>query len=349
MNRGQVWASMQIAAAYVGTVIGAGFASGQELLQFFAVYGLYGFIGLAIAGYGFCRLGPYIIELGHRLQATGYQQILYHVCGPRLGVVLDACTAAFLFSGLSIMLAAAATIGRDFFGLPYAAGLAVMTVLLLLTLIGGIRGIASANTLVIPVLIFCSVGISLYSFFHHGVQTLPSLVTPPDPLSYGFIPAGLSYLSYNMVLGSSILAPLGNATSDKIVRRAGGQLGGFLLTLLALWLTVIILIHYPQVVNCEVPMLYIAQTQNWWCYLLYAAVLLMAIYTTAIANLYGATEKLAGISRWPSRRCALIVTAASLAFTNIGFAALIRMIYPLFGFLSLYFTCRLMWLSYQDS
>lgn len=349
MSRSQLLASIQIAFTYVGTVIGAGFATGQELLQFFAAYGFYGLIGLAIAGYGFFRLGPYIIELGHRLQATGYHPILYHVCGPKLGAILDACTAVFLFSGMSIMLAAAATIGRDFFNLPYAAGLAVMAVALLITMMGGIRSIASVNMLLMPVLICCSVGISFYSLVHHGAEAVPLLFTEAEPLSWRFILSGLLYLSYNMVLGASILAPLGKAAPEKTVRQRGGQWGGLILTLLAFWLTAVILIHYPQVVTSEVPMLSIAQSQHWASYLLYAAVLLMAVYTTAIASLYGAADKLAGVGRWPLNRCVLIVTAAGLAFSGLGFTALIRIIYPFFGLLSLYFTFKLMWLSYRDS
>jgi len=35
--------TFKVAATYIGTVVGAGFASGQEMLQFFAVFGLKGF------------------------------------------------------------------------------------------------------------------------------------------------------------------------------------------------------------------------------------------------------------------------------------------------------------------
>jgi len=46
-----------IAAAFVGTVVGAGFASGQETLQFFTVYGRWGLANSAIAGYSLAT-GP---------------------------------------------------------------------------------------------------------------------------------------------------------------------------------------------------------------------------------------------------------------------------------------------------
>ncbi len=39
----------KIAATYIGTIVGAGFASGQEVLQFFGVFGIKGLWGLLLA------------------------------------------------------------------------------------------------------------------------------------------------------------------------------------------------------------------------------------------------------------------------------------------------------------
>lgn len=40
----------QIAAVYVGTVIGAGFATGREIMEFFTRYGTAGTVGIIISG-----------------------------------------------------------------------------------------------------------------------------------------------------------------------------------------------------------------------------------------------------------------------------------------------------------
>lgn len=42
--------SIQIALAYMSVVIGGGFASGQEVLQFFTGYGLIGIAGTLVSG-----------------------------------------------------------------------------------------------------------------------------------------------------------------------------------------------------------------------------------------------------------------------------------------------------------
>ncbi|NLY67966.1 MAG: hypothetical protein GX069_10455, partial [Tissierellia bacterium] len=48
---------IKIASVYIGTVIGAGFASGREILEFFGVYGIKGIFGIIVSGLLFSILG----------------------------------------------------------------------------------------------------------------------------------------------------------------------------------------------------------------------------------------------------------------------------------------------------
>ncbi|MDK2925864.1 MAG: hypothetical protein PWQ41_1638, partial [Bacillota bacterium] len=65
-----------IAATYVGTVVGAGFASGQEVLQFFSAFGRWGFVGIALATGLFVFFGLAIMELGHALKAESHLPVI---------------------------------------------------------------------------------------------------------------------------------------------------------------------------------------------------------------------------------------------------------------------------------
>lgn len=64
----------QIAAVYVGTVVGAGFATGKEIVEFFTRYGFYGFIGILIAGYIFIFTGTKIMLISARIRASSYEE-----------------------------------------------------------------------------------------------------------------------------------------------------------------------------------------------------------------------------------------------------------------------------------
>jgi uncharacterized membrane protein YkvI len=249
------------------------------------------------------------------------------------------------------MLAGTGAVFQDFFDLPYFAGVAVIALLLLFTTTHGVGCIATANLLIMPLLVLATLGMGLYSLWYHGsteiLQELQEI--PQPPFSWHWLGSSMQYLSYNLVLGATMLAPLGRITAKKNVRRAGGWSGGILLGLLSLWITVLILTHYEQVSNSEVPMLALSNLQHPWNYLLYAGVLLGAMYTTAIASLYGTAEKLTQILKVSLTTAIAYLLPAALLFSQFGFSRLISVLYPVFGLLSCWFTLRLLWLGSRDS
>ena len=53
MRRELIEKSLQIGGAYVGIIVGAGFASGQEIVLYFTSYGFKGIYGALLAMVGF--------------------------------------------------------------------------------------------------------------------------------------------------------------------------------------------------------------------------------------------------------------------------------------------------------
>ncbi|MDD4600159.1 hypothetical protein SDC9_04033 [bioreactor metagenome] len=335
----------RVAATYVGTVIGAGFASGQEIVQFFISYGNIGLVGILLAGLLFAWLGSYIINLGHRLNATGYQQVLYYICGKRIGGVLDVTTGVFLFGGLTIMLAGAGTVSRDFLSLSYNTGLIAMALLVMLTVLTGVRGISIINSLVTPLLVISTIVIGINSILYHGFNpTLLSIPAQPSstPATH-WVMSALLYASYNLILGTTILAPLGSQIASRKVRILGGLIGGLLLTLLGLFVAMIITYHSPEVFQHEVPMLYVSNLQHEFTHAGYAAMLVKAMYSTAMASLYGCSTKLQSAAGLSFPASLVVITLSAVICSQVGFSNLIATVYPIFGYIALIFTVSLIW------
>jgi uncharacterized membrane protein YkvI len=351
MNRSRPLDVIRAAATFAGTIIGAGFASGQEIAQFFASYGPPGLAGIVVASILFAWLGGGLLELGHRLKATAYPQVIYHLCGYRLGLVLDLVTAVFLFTALAVMLAGAATVLRDYFGVPYLDGLVGAGLVIILTVLCGVRGITAANMVVTPLLILSILGISAYSLSYHEfeINMLVSnleAITPPAP---NWLLGSLLYVSYNLVISSTVLVPLGNSLSSRRTRLLGGAIGGLALGFLATCIAVVIMIHSPEILDHEVPILQLATSQSPASSILYALTLLAAMYTTAIASLYGCSERVRSVIRLSPPVTTGAITALGLICGQAGFASLIRVLFPLFGYATLYFTAKLAWRLYRDS
>ncbi|VBB09848.1 Hypothetical protein LUCI_5146 [Lucifera butyrica] len=347
MRRQSMLGAVRVAATYTGTIIGAGFASGQEMLQFFIAYGSIGLAGILLAGGLFAWLGSRMLELGYRFKLTGYPEALQHICGKKTGWILDFLTAGFLFGVMTVMLAGTGVIVENYFYVSAAAGILTVAAAVAATVWGGIENIANANMLVTPLLALSALIIGIHSLLYHGLNF--SLLNIPvqefiHPAPHWLL-AALLYVSYNLVVSSTVLVPLGAQIRSHHIRKAGGILGGLSLGLLAGFIAVIIMLHYPLVLQYEVPMLYIASGQATWIHMLYAFTLLAAMYTTAVACLFGCSDKLhtaTGLNRLLS---ILVMTGLALWCSQKGFSHLIALIFPLFGYATLWFTFRLVWLS----
>ncbi|MFR2149197.1 MAG: hypothetical protein ACLS7Z_00625 [Christensenellales bacterium] len=111
------------ALALLGGVIGAGFASGREIVRFFAAHGAMGFIAVAFA---LAALLALFALLPIRLAAEG-QTGLSGLCRARFGARVGGVCGALFFSAVTggAMLAACAELSAPFGDPPASPGFAV--------------------------------------------------------------------------------------------------------------------------------------------------------------------------------------------------------------------------------
>src|SRR5690606_36376158 len=88
--RGNWGAAFQIGAVYVGTIVGAGFATGREIVEFFTQHGVYGLVGICISGFLFIWLGTRIMIIANRIQANSYKEFNEYLFGKKSGLMVSA-------------------------------------------------------------------------------------------------------------------------------------------------------------------------------------------------------------------------------------------------------------------
>lgn len=338
----------RIAATYVGTVVGAGFASGQETLRFFASYGRPGLLGIALATVLFCAYGVLILDLGRRLRARSHREILHHACGPVLGRIMDGVITLFLGATLTIMIAGGGAIFAEQLGLPRGIGTILTAGLTGLTILAGMRGITAANSIVVPLLTLAVVGLSVATINYHGLGNIIAKTVPWPllaPVKSWFFASWL-YVGYNLVLSISILGPLGAAVNDRRRLVAGGLVGGLVLGLLAAGIKLAVSAHMPDIGKVDVPMLMLARLHPKPVQWFYTLILWAEIYTTAIACAYGFAGRVSELYRTSYRGIVVIMTALALFGSGLGFGRLLSVLYPLFGFVTMIVLAglALMWL-----
>lgn len=325
--------TFKVASTYIGTVVGAGFASGQEVLQFFGYHGIKGFIGLFVATIIFIVYGYFILTLGHDLQAKSHYEVIIKVSGPYLGKVIDFIIIFFLFGAFTTMLAGSGALFREQFNLPIALGSLFMVLISVATVLTGISGVISAISFVVPLLL---VGVFLVSIlaivFSANISVVSQNTMPFNAAVKNFFLSGIIYASYNLIMSIAILAPLGYEARKRSNLKWGAIFGGAGLGISAFMILMALLMMMPMVSKFQIPMLYIAGRFSSTLKLIYSFILLAEIYTTAVADLYGFSARLTDTKSTNYKICAIIVGGFSLILSQFGFSKLVHYMYPVAGY-----------------
>ncbi|MEQ6390485.1 hypothetical protein RZN22_14360 [Bacillaceae bacterium S4-13-58] len=328
----------KVSATYIGTVVGAGFASGQEVLQFFSAYGLSGITGIILATVLFFFFGYTILLIGQALKVESYVEVIRFSNGKILGTVIDIIITIFLFGALSAMIAGAGAIFEEQFHLSSLWGTTLMAIISFFTVLSGTKGVINAISYVVPVLLASVLFIAVYTIIKNPISTedieMAGAIGGAAP---NWFISALNYASYNLVIAVAVLAPMGARTEKKKTLFWGALLGGAGLGIGILAIFFSILTTIDTVATLEVPMIKISSTIASFVPLLFAIVLFAEVYTTAVGNLYGFVTRMNFI---PNRfRLWIIVgtTIAAFLVSQVGFSAMVKYLYPAVGYGGLLF------------
>lgn len=320
---------------YLGAVIGAGFASGQEIMQFFVRYGYAGIIGACFSLFLFAWCGGQLMALAHRYRVSNYQDLLSIMGGSAISRLIDLGLACFLFLGISTMLSASGAVFHEHLHLPKSLGIAAAYLTVLLALLAGKRGLVYSYNILVPTKIMLLLIISAYAAFY--VQPVhPDVMAAfvHSSIRFDWLLAAFLYVAYNFALAMVVLVEYQSLTrvKDSII---GAVSGGVLLGALVLMMIIALNRHLPVVLHYQVPMLYVAGQISPLTKLVYSLVLWVGIITTAIANAYGITQRVAHLIGVRYNVCLLGCLTLALPVSTRSFTALVGHIYPAFGVLGL--------------
>lgn len=332
-----------VAGTYVGTVVGAGFATGQEVLQFFTRFGQAGVYGVILAGVLFALLGAQILRMGWELKAESHLPVVTAAAGPAVGRLIDWVITFFLFGGTAVMMAGSGAVFAENWGLSRFLGTAAMALLAGGTVLMGMRGLVTAISALAPVLIIMIIVVCGGALMRHGLGPRDlAWVTPTQPGASMWMTSPMLYVSYNLLLAVAVLAPLGKEADDVAVLNRGGVLGGAALGVGALLINLALLAGMPQVAQMEVPMLYLTRYFPGWVQALYSLVLWAGIYTTAVGSLFGLTVRLIRPGDARYRLWVIGLTLGALLAGQVGFSTLVGVLFPAAGTIGLLFVAGLL-------
>ncbi|WP_226668477.1 hypothetical protein [Metabacillus litoralis] len=325
------FSSLQVAAVYVGTVVGAGFATGREIVEFFTKYGIYGLAGILVVGLLFIFIGTKMLILSKRINATSYQELMIFLFGKKFGGFINGFMLVILLGLTSIMLSGAGAIFNEQLGLSVRIGVIITILLTICVMFFGVRGLYGVNLIVVPMLILFSVMLAIQSF---SIEPFLTSFDGTSSSSINWILAAFSYAAFNLTMASAVLAPLANEINDEKVLKRGGIIGGIFLTLILIC-SHIALSTLPNLLQYDIPMAEVMKTALYSFHFIYIAVIYGEVFTSVIGNLFGLEKQILSYIKVPRMViiCAILCVAAFIS--KIGYSSLISSLYPIFGYLCL--------------
>lgn len=317
--------ALKLASIYIAAVIGAGFASGQEINQFFVRFGQTGLIGIAIATLLLAVGGVGVLLFARQHNLRSYEHLLA-LLGGSTRHLLDLLYTGFLLAGFSIMIAGS----NEVLGF----GRYLTSLIIFLALIGGPDKVLLISSYAIPLLL------GLMSVVA-GTSLIQTGISMPSGVFIEGIGSGILYGSYNLGFAIAVFAGLGRKIACTREAILGGILGAIGLGLLVL-LQTLALYSQPQVTDGSLPMLEMAKAASPTLGMGYGVILWVAMYTTALANGLALVTRLDGQTTLTWTQSTVLVVCLGLLISHVGFVPLIRTAYPIFGYVGLYLIYRIL-------
>ena len=160
--------ALKLMFTFAGCCLGAGYVSGQELWQFFGSFGKYGFAGILISVIILVVFGILLIRTA-QLKGTGeMDKVVIPTDSKILRGIFSFLEIFFLFGIYVVMTAGSGALLNQLFGFPQWLGNFAFAVIVTVVALVGVRGMVTAFSVTVPLMVIMSVIIFFVSVSHGG-------------------------------------------------------------------------------------------------------------------------------------------------------------------------------------
>lgn len=322
---------LSIALIYCGTVFGAGFASGQEIVTFFSVHNFCGILASVFVGFLFSFFGYKICSDSHKMGFNSAGEYFDFLFPKRVSRILNFICISFLVISFCIMITGCGTLFYNQFSVRPVFGALISLVITYIIIKNRVTGLAWFNSLVTPFMFFGVVILSVMCIVCGGGETGRLYLDNGEEAAF----SGVLYLSYNLVSAAAVLVPSAKIAKSGKDAALGGALGGVLVSV-PLALMAFVLTIFPEYINGQMPFFDLVRNIYPKLSLLCGIILYCAMLTTAAASGVSAVAKLAPKY---SKKAALTLCFAAFLVSFIPFDTLVKSVYSVFGLCGLLLVC----------
>ena len=334
---------LSIALAFVGLSVGAGFASGREVMQFFVAFGTAGIWGAGLVALTMCLVGYVVLQLGSYYQAQEHAAVYDEVMHPVTARILDASTMLTVFSiGLVMFAGAGANLNQQF-GIPVWIGAVFLLALVLISGRADIDKVSSIIAYTTPLSILLIIIAAIYAVTHTD-QTWDQLDAQASGIATSLpnvIVSAVNYAGFSLIVVVSMSIVIGGYYLSPRVAGLGGLLGGFLFGGMLFLVALTLFLQSEGLGDEAMPMLTIVSRISPALGLLMALSIFAMIFNSALGMFYAFSRRMT--SKKPERFYTFFVASSVAGFivSFLGFKNLVAYLFPALGYIGMVLTVLL--------
>jgi uncharacterized membrane protein YkvI len=326
---------LKIACIYVATIIGAGFASGQEIVQFFSNYNNGGFYGIILAGLLFAVIGYVVLDKVYTERIKDFDELLFPAVGWIFGWVIEIAVTLFMLSIFCIMIAGAGNVFQDKLNIPYNIGICLMVAICMISLLSDTKGIVFISSFIAPILIVGLVAMGVFVIATKNVFVF-SVAGDFSKITKNWFFSTLLYVGYNSIISIVVMSSLYTQLKTRKAAVLGGALGGLILCFIAFILNFIIYVVHPDSLVKEIPLLNISEKYSSLFSSIYAVILFLAMFVSAVTSGYCFIDRVYKKIRISKKLITVFICILIAPLSRLGFSNLISKVYPIFGYVGIF-------------
>lgn len=328
---------IKFAGAFIAFIIGSGFATGQEIMQFFTSNGLYSMISIIISLILFIYFGSTVMLCGFDYGGIKNYRPYKYFCGNKIGLFYEYFVPVLLFISIIIMISGAGATLQEYYGLNYCVGCAMMAILVLVAFLCGLDSLINIIGFIGPIIVIFSliVGFTILIQNLDGLKNISQTMMSINLTKAGgnCVESGVIYASYNMVSGLFFFTSLGKSADCRREAKYGAIVGSLLLMLVILIMNLALLSKVKDIYKLAIPTLYFAKSISPLFGKIFSVILLCGIFSTAAPNFWIVCDKISQKRKYSSKSIAIVIAIVAFIGGLLPFEKLVGNVYPVTGLL----------------
>lgn len=325
---------LKVVFVIIGTMIGAGFASGQEMYLFFFSYGIEGMLGIFISSVVIGFVIFRIFRIMDKYNINTYKDLLdvFIYKNSKIKPIINMIINIFILITFFIMIAGFGAYFEQELSINSLFGSALLALATFIIFMTSVEGFVKANELLVPILISFLVIIGMINLKDIPILELSNYMIRNNNSS--FILSAVLYSSYNSILLIPVLLTLKNYIQNKKQSLKIAIISTFIMILLSFVVFLLLVNVDVDITKLEMPAVYVVSNMFKILRYIYGFIILGSIFTTAISLGISFLQNVSKNKR-SYTQIAVIMCITSVLVSKIGFSNLVSLLYPIFGYLGL--------------